>query len=214
MNRRVWSMIAFLGAQIAIFYSYPRIQDKPIQQPLSSLPTILGGWEMIKEVPLAADELRLLSADETLNRYYRAPSTASQDVVLNLFSAYFKSQRGRVAPHSPKVCLLGGGWVPTESGTRSIRIGGREITVNQYILSKSGRETFLLYWFAPERRIFANEYAAKFDTLWRSFFQHRNDTSFVRITVPYSTGGEAEAARAAVSFVQTNFEQINHMFPD
>jgi EpsI family protein len=128
-------------------------------------------------------------------------------------SAYFKSQRGGVSPHSPKVCLLGGGWVPTESGTMPITIDGREIRVNRYILSKDGNENFLLYWFAPQRKIYANEYAAKMDTLARSFIRHRNDTAFVRVIVPIPSGKAAEAEQVAVSFVQANFDRLNRMFP-
>ena len=211
LHRRVLWMSAFLGAQIVIFYLYPRIQDQPLAKPLSSLPEDLDGWRMVREVPLAGDELRLLSADDTMNRNYRK---AGGEESLNLMSAYFKSQRGGVSPHSPKVCLLGGGWVPTESGTLPIAVGGRQVIVNRYILAKDGYETFLLYWFAPQRRVFANEYAVKLDTLVRSFLKHRNDTSFVRVIIPILPGRTGEAERAAVGFVQSNFDSLNRMFPE
>ena len=212
--KRVWWMAVFLGAQIAVFYGYPPIENQLLARPLSSLPQTMGDWQMVGEVPLSESELEVLKADDTVNRYYSRAARSDQAAV-NLMAAYFKSQRGAVAPHSPKVCLLGGGWFPTQSGTLSISLSsGRQITVNRYVLTKDGHETLLLYWFAPQRRIFASEYAVKLDTLVRSLVRHRNDTSFVRVIMPIAPGLADESERVVTAFVQANFERINTMFPE
>ena len=104
--------------------------------------------------------------------------------------------------------------MPTQAGSLGIQEGGRPVTVNRYVLAKDGHETFLLYWFAPQRRVLANENAVKLDTLVQSFVQHRNDTSFMREIVPKAPGKSAEAERVAVGFAERNFALLNQMFPE
>src|SRR3546814_2367264 len=61
----------------------------------------------------------------------------------SLFIAYFKTQRTGQVPHSPKHCLPGSGWTPSESSFLTIGIPSqnREITVNRYIVSDRKKHT-------------------------------------------------------------------------
>jgi hypothetical protein len=71
--------------------------------------------------------LDVLKADDILNRVYC--SAASPDCAqtgrgsANLFVAGFRTQRTGKAPHSPKNCLPGSGWVPLSSGETAIDVG-------------------------------------------------------------------------------------------
>ncbi len=66
-------------------------------------------------MPLDKETLDILNADDILSRVYKNTQTGT---IATLFVAYFQTQRTGKTPHSPKNCLPGSGWVPSESGVR------------------------------------------------------------------------------------------------
>jgi hypothetical protein len=66
-----------------------------------------------------------------------------------LFVAYFQTQRTGKTPHSPKNCLPGSGWAPSQSGMIGIRVPGETepIRVNRYIVSRGDNQDTVLYWY-------------------------------------------------------------------
>lgn len=210
--RPVYACAGFLVIAIGLVNLYPGIRDVAPQQALATLPSAIDGWSAVRDEPLAAEELELLQADEVLNRYYQGPRPGAS---VNLTSAYYRSQRSKASPHSPKVCLIGAGWNPVEEGRVTIHPSqATAVEVNRFVLAKDDRRVLLLYWFVSEQHVFLNEYAAKLDTLWRSLVRHRNDTAFVRVIVPLQREqpvGEAEAT--AVEFANAAYERVMQLFP-
>ena len=76
----------------------------PKRQPLSSLPAQLGGWTGTDET-LDQQTLDILGPGEFLVRDYEDPSQPQPWV--NLFIAYFPSQKMGDTIHSPNHCLPG-----------------------------------------------------------------------------------------------------------
>lgn len=201
-----------LGLQIVAFYAYPKAESVPLGRPLKDVPQVINGWKMVQESELETEVLDLLKADDTLNRIYASP----QNQPASLYVAFFKSQRGGVAPHSPKVCLPGSGWVPTTSATVSVPLpasgSGQAIEVNRYLVAKGEAKSVVLYWYQTPHRVVANEYAAKVYTAFDAFRYHRTDTSLVRIVVPVTTTLKA-ADELAVGFVQAIFDPLKEYLP-
>src|SRR4029079_17425206 len=106
---------AVLLLQIALFYSLSTKEYIPYPPPLKIFQSSVGPWNMIAETELQTDVQELLRADDTLNRQYQGNGSE-----LNLFVAFFKSQRAGVTPHSPKVCLPGNGWIPEDAKILSV----------------------------------------------------------------------------------------------
>ena len=75
--------------------------------PLSSFPMQLGGWSS-KDIPLDKETLDVLGDGDFMVRGYRDPEGKLPYV--DLFLAYFPSQRTGDTIHSPKHCL------PTTNG--------------------------------------------------------------------------------------------------
>src|SRR5215475_7170896 len=102
--RRAPAMVVsvILVLQLALFYSISTAEYIPHPPPLSRLQTVIGPWKAIREVQVETEVQALLKADDTLSRKY-----AGLQGTVDLWIAYFKSQRAGVAPHSPKVCLPG-----------------------------------------------------------------------------------------------------------
>src|ERR1039458_6324331 len=106
---------------------------------------------------LAKEVQDVLRADDTLSRdYVNLAATAKASLLI----AFFKTQRYGQAPHSPKNCLPGAGWEPTESGT--IRIAVPEwqepIVVNRYVVAHGEDKVLAIYWYQGRHRVIASEY--------------------------------------------------------
>jgi len=123
--------------------------------------------------------------------------------------AYFQTQRTGKTPHSPKNCLPGSGWVPSESGFLTIPIGGAQpISVNRYVVSRGDNQSIVLYWYQSHNRVVASEYWARIFTVTDSIRYDRSDTSLVRVVIGADHGDTKTASDAAVAFVQSFFEPL------
>jgi len=79
---------------------------------LSLFPARLGNWNG-KDIALDKDTLEVLGPGDFMVRRYFDPASNLPSV--DLFLAYFPSQRTADTIHSPKNCLPGAGWAPEEN---------------------------------------------------------------------------------------------------
>jgi EpsI family protein len=205
-------LTAVLIVQAGLFYTLSRSEAVPISRPLAEFPKALGEWRLYREGVVEQEILDVLRADDLLNRIYAQPASG---LAANLFVAYFKSQRTGQAPHSPKNCLPGAGWVPSASETVSLNVPGRSepIEVNRYIVSKGDERSVVLYWYQTRDRVIASEYAAKVYLVFDSIRDNRSDTALVRVVVPVRGGDEATASKTAMDFVQSFFAPLRSFLP-
>jgi EpsI family protein len=193
-----------LLVEIALFYKMPTAEHIPSPPPLSSFQHDVGGWKMAQEMEIDSDTESLLRADDTLSRAYVGPAGA-----LTFFVAFFKSQRGGVTPHSPKICLPGAGWTPEGSRTMSVSVPGetRPIPVNRYIVRHGGDRSLVLYWYATAHHVIADEYLSKLYVMYEGLRYRRSDEAVYRVIVPI-TQGEGAAETAAVGFIQASYRPL------
>jgi EpsI family protein len=211
-SKQVRVLKVFLVAQAALFYGLSRGEALPANLPLSTVPTQLGSWTMIQEGVIEQEVQEVLKADDLLTRVY---TNSQLRVGANLYIAYFRSQRTGQAPHSPKNCLPGSGWVPSESGTVQIAIEGEPnpIEVNRYIVERGEEKSLVLYWYQTPYRVIASEYAAKIYLVADAIRYNRTDTALVRVVVPVLNGDEQRADEAAAQFVRESFTVVRRYLP-
>ena len=190
---------AILILQIVLFKIVPTYEYKPTPPALETFSTQVGPWHMSQQSQIAADMEALLKADDTLSRKYEGP------VAVDLFVAFFKSQRGGVTPHSPKVCLPGSGWSEDSAKIISVQVPGETVPIpmNRYIVSKGELRNMVLYWYQNPFRVTANEYMSKFYLIHDAFRYHRSDEALVRVIVRIDDAGEAVAEQRAAEFAKT-----------
>jgi EpsI family protein len=198
--------------QAALFYGFSRAEKIPAHKTLSEFTLNNTLWRMSQELEMDKESLEVLKADDILSRAYVNEGTGQ---VATLFVAYFSTQRTGKAPHSPKNCLPGSGWVPSRSGELKIAIPGQPepISVNEYIISRGDNESVVLYWYQSHDRVIASEYAAKIYTVTDSIRYNRSDTALVRVVVGVSNGDRQKALETATSFVQAFFEPLKEYLP-
>ena len=117
-------------------------------------------------------------------------STASGRHV-NLYIAYYNSQRKGEAVHSPRSCLPGGGWQMRDFGQRelpAIVVGGQPLRVNRTLIELGDQRQLVYYWFQQRGRVITNEFAVKWYLFWDAITRHRTDGALVRSSTPLPRG--------------------------
>jgi EpsI family protein len=161
--------------------------------PLSSFPVQLGNWKG-KDIALDKETLDVLGPGDFLVRGYRDPD--SDLPYVDLFLAYFPSQRTGDTIHSPKHCLPGAGWIPEENDRVTISLPGQSLfPANRYVISKAGTRKLVLYWYWAHDRGVASEYWAKFYLVKDAIRMNRSDGALVRIMVDMFPGETPDAAQ-------------------
>jgi EpsI family protein len=207
-NNYVRVLTIALAAQAVLFYSASHGESTPLAMPLSAFPSTFGNWAMIHEGVVEKETLEVLRADDTLTREYASPEGG-----VNLFIAYFKTQRTGQSPHSPKNCLPGSGWQPSANDRVDLATAGDTIHINRYVVSKGEDEDVVLYWYQSQGRVIADEFAAKFYLIKDSIRKHRSDTSLVRVVTPVVGQQRERAEQIAADFAKAAYPVIRGYLP-
>ena len=208
-----------LLVQAALLYSAVRPEFVPPSRPLEGMPTRLGAWQLVQTGVIEQEILDVLKADDILNRTYCTSARgdcalSGQGVAAGLFVAGFRSQRTGKAPHSPKNCLPGSGWVPISSGEVAIDVGQpNPISVNRYVVASGSQRSLVFYWYQSRDRVVANEYLAKFWVMRDAIRLNRTDTELVRVIVPVTDQNEEQAQKIATDFVKSFYSTLREYLP-
>ena len=168
----------------------------PRRLPFEHFPLQLGDWSG-SDVPLDPEVLSILGPGDFLLRVYQKPNPNEANV--DLFMAYFPSQRTGDTIHSPKHCLPGAGWVPVENTRIALALPGHPpFPANRYVVARAGFRRMVLYWYWAHDRGVASEYWAKFYLVKDAIRMNRSDGALVRITTPILPGETPEAAQQRV----------------
>ena len=202
-----------LIVQAGILYGFNRTEVTPAHKPLAQAPFSFGSWSQIGETAIEKDIQDVLRADDLLNRTY---ASSNHRTSANLFVAFFKSQRTGQAPHSPKNCLPGSGWVPSQSDVIKIDVPGRSVPIeaNRYVVARGDAKSLVIYWYQSRDRVVASEYTAKFYVVADAIRYNRTDTALVRVVIPMGTSMELKAAEAAAfDFIREMYQPLRQHFP-
>jgi exosortase D (VPLPA-CTERM-specific) len=171
----------------------PRPQEIiPSRRSFAEFPARIGDWSGRRE-SLESIYLDQLKLDD----YLLVDYVKDRGLPLNLYIAYYNSQRKGEAVHSPRSCLPGGGWQLREFDQREIgavRINGQPLRVNRTLIQLGNERELVYYWFQQRGRIVTNEFAVKWYLFWDAVTRHRSDGALVRLIVPVPLGSSDAAA--------------------
>jgi EpsI family protein len=161
--------------------------------PLKFFPQQLGAWSG-EDMPIDQETLDVLGPGDFLLREY-SPEVDS-DPTVNLYIAYFPSQRMGDTIHSPKNCLPGAGWLPVENDRISLTLPGHApFPVNRYVIVNGDSRRLVLYWYWAHDRGVASEYWAKYYLISDAMRTNRSDGALVRIMTTMIPGETSAAAQ-------------------
>lgn len=173
-----------------------RTEITPQRLALSSFPAELAQWDST-EISLDPKTLEVLGQGDFMERTYHDPEGKLPYV--DLFLAYFPSQRTGDTIHSPQHCLPGAGWNPDENVRVTLSLPGHApFPANRYVISKADQRRLVLYWFWAHDRGVASEYWAKFYLVKDAIRMNRSDGSLVRFVTPLLPGETPDAAQRRI----------------
>ncbi len=209
-SRGVIVVTLALAAQTLGLRALVSRDDLAAHIPLWMLPEKIGAWETAEHQSLSNHEQANLKPDDFLGRVYTRGEQSA-----GLFVLYFASQRTERAPHSPRNCLPGNGWVPERFQPLDLAIeGGGKATVNRVTVRNGDKVNVVLYWYHSASGAVANEYWAKVRLIADAIWLGRSDTALVRVTVPVSGLDEQAAEDGAVAFARAIYPSIDrHIHP-
>jgi EpsI family protein len=168
----------------------------PHRLPLSSFPIQVGPWSGT-EIELDKDTLAILGAGDFMERVYQNRTEPLPPI--DLFLAYFPSQRAGDTIHSPQHCLPGAGWNPEENTRVTLSLPGHSpFPVNRYVIAKAEARKLVVYWYWAHDRGVASEYWAKYYLVADSIRMNRSDGALVRITSDMFPGESADTAEQRI----------------
>jgi len=202
-----------LSLALAAPYAISREDIVPARQAFLNFPMQVQEWRG-STFPLEKEYIETLRFDDYLLADYRTATGAP----VNLYVAYYRSQRKGQSAHSPRTCIPGGGW--EISSLRSVEVPGSDPTtaplhVNRVMIQKADRKQIVYYWFKQRDRILANEYLVKWFLIWDALVMQRTDGALIRMSAPVQPGyDEDETDRLLVDFVKTFNPVMSRYVPD
>jgi EpsI family protein len=154
------------------------------------------------------DELKL---DDYLLADFVSKGAARQEpeanAPINLYVAYYASQRTGQAIHSPRSCLPGGGWRIQEMTRRDVtgvlRRRGVPLRVNRAVIQQGAQRQLVYYWFQERGRDITDEYLVKWYLFKDAVALNRSDGALVRLITPLGDGEDAARGDARLTRFST-----------
>ena len=170
--------------------------DEPILESLKLTDYIVANYS-----------LRSISEDANSERH----------LPVNLYVAYYDSQRKGASIHSPRSCIPGGGWQITDLDTVPVELfqsssDGEMLYANRAMIQRGDARQLVYYWLDQRGRIITNEYLAKWYIFWDSLTINRTDGALVRLVVPIPEGMSEEAAENHLLEFLRDFQPLLHEY--
>jgi exosortase D (VPLPA-CTERM-specific) len=183
----------------------------PFHPPLASFPLTLGDWHGEPQ-SLPPDILQALRPSDYLVADYRR---GEDSVPVNLYIAYYASQRAGAMIHSPSNCIPGGGWQIENSHTQKIQLtNGTKIELTRLLIRRGDAAQLVYYWFDERGRDLTETYGAKWYLLRDSIAMHRTDGALIRLVTPLKTDeSEAAAAQRLMDFLALAAPEVAAIIP-
>jgi len=205
--------VVLLGATIAFSQGIDFREKIPISKSFDEFPLDISEWSGIRST-FGKDILEALDLSDYINIDYRNGSRKA----VNLYVAYYESQRKGESIHSPATCLPGGGWEYTQTGKTTIPLsqGKKEtMNVNQAFMQLGDMKQLSYYWFPKGGRILTNAYQLKLYTFWDALTQQRTDGALVRLITPvYNSEDLADAEERLQRFAGKIQPVLSEFLPD
>ncbi|MDB5897345.1 MAG: eight transrane protein EpsH [Ramlibacter sp.] len=200
-------LCAFVAAQVVS----GRAEIKPARDSFRLFPGQLEAWRST-ESSLPIEVERFLGFDD----YLLADYVDSGRNRVNLYAAYYASQRKGVSPHSPQVCIPGGGWIISDIRNANFLLsGGTTLGVVRVLISKGKERALVYYWFDQRGRRISNEYAMKWYLLRDAIFRNRTDGAMVRVVTEIGRNEDARVAdERLVGFIRAAAPRLKPHVPE
>jgi exosortase D (VPLPA-CTERM-specific) len=217
-KRKIPASFIAACAVLLVFVGITQVVPRPAEiypqrASFEEFPTTLGTWKGHKNSMegVYGDVLKL-------DDYLLADYTIASGSAVNLYIAYYNSQRKGEAVHSPRSCLPGGGWQLRDFSQRAlggVKINGQPLRVNRTLIELGDQRELVYYWFQQRGRVITSEFAVKWYLFWDALTRNRTDGALVRLITALPPGSdEAEADRVLVDLATRIAPTLTRYLPN
>ncbi len=201
-----------LAASAAFSYTLPqRAELTPMRKWFVDFPLSLGEWHG-RQGRIEDKYLDALKLDD-----YLMADFSNGTGTVNLYAAYYASQRQGESIHSPRSCIPGGGWRITEMSQVDVTGGtaSSALRVNRAVIELGTQRQLVYYWFKQRDREQTNEYLVKWDIFVDALFRTRTDGALVRLITALQPGEDiALADHRLGEFANSARAELRSFLPD
>ena len=191
-------VLAVLVSGVLSSRGEPKLERKP----LNEFPAQIAEWSaQVGRLPSTVEEVAGASD------YFYGDFTGDSGAMVNAYVSYYETQRHGRIPHSPKVCVPGGGWVIESQSTTTIQgKSGDAFAVNRIVSVLGGRRVIAYYWIKQGSGTYLQEFLARLDLVRLSLLENRTDGALIRLFTEVRPDetldiGDARLKRFAAGFV-------------
>jgi exosortase D (VPLPA-CTERM-specific) len=203
---------AILSATLVMYSLADHGEKTPVSKPFKSFPLVVGGWKGENQF-LDQKFIDVLEFSDYVSINY----AKSDSMPINMYVAYYASQKKGKSIHSPETCLPGSGWVFRNSGKITIPLSGNpssSITVTRALMEKESSRQLVYFWFSQRGRILTNAYEMKFFNFWDALIMKRTDGALIRVISPVVSSEKIEDADTRLqSFIREVLPLLNEFIP-
>jgi exosortase D (VPLPA-CTERM-specific) len=191
-------LLLLCAGGLAVFATSGRTEPVQDRTRFAEFPAQLGQWQGRSSL-LDPETEKALGVNDYILSDYVGPDGQP----INFYVAYYDSQRKGESPHSPIVCIPGGGWAITKLQQINYTDGADEQPLNRVIIEKGIEKQLVYYWFDERGRKIASEWWAKFYLLSDAILRNRTDAALIRLTTQILPGETEQGAdRRLQSFMR------------
>jgi exosortase D (VPLPA-CTERM-specific) len=204
-------LLVLCAAGVAVFAVSGRQENVPGRMRFASFPSTIGAWQG-RSAPLEPQVETALGLEDYILSDYSLPDRAD----VNLYIAYYASQRQGFSPHSPIVCMPGGGWRITKFDRTRLEDAALQspLPLNRAVIERGSAKQLVYYWFVQRGRNVANEFLSKWYLFADSIIKNRTDGALVRVTTPlYAGESERDADLRLQAFVKELVPRLKGYLP-
>ena len=188
-----------------------RVDIIPERKLFIDFPMELAGWNGRRGL-IEQEVIDVLQFDD----YLMANYVSETNNHINLYVAYYESQRKGASIHSPKSCIPGGGWQIQEHLIKDLTLDNDEaLAVNRLFIQNGSARQLVYYWFDQRGRNMTNEYVIKWYLFWDSLTKSRTDGALVRVSMFIKPDENLSKADAVMlQFINDSANTINNYIPE
>jgi len=207
-SRRLFVVAALMVAAGGFLRTLAAADLVPNASMLEALPFQIGAWRGRDLGRFDPDTEAILQADSYVMRRYER-----NGVPVDLFVAYYATQRSGHTIHSPLNCLPGTGWEWVDTRRQLISLGPeREVVINANVARKNGQRDLVYYWYQSHGRAVASEYRNRLLLVQDSLTLHRSDGALVRVTAPVVA--DNTSAAEVTAFIRALYPILTRYLPE
>jgi len=199
-----------LAAAVALSYLVPeRAEATPERRWFVDFPLMIDAWSG-RHGRIEDQYVDWLALDDYLMADFNDGSN-----VVNVYAAYYESQRNGASVHSPRSCIPGGGWRITDFSVASVGGDTGGFAVNRALIELGDQRQLVYYWFKQRDRELTSELAVKWYIFVDSLVEQRSDGALVRLMTTVRPGEDiARADERLQSFAVEARAELRSFLPD